>query len=165
MRPLALVGFSMTVLLLAGPLQAHWAGAQDNKSAANLAAETTEQLFDEAFDVCVRRALLESVPDVTPQSLAECNDYFDAIAAAVRAQHADHVPRWMDELMNAHTTKECQRAVRTYRASQTEKSAVPKRSTPAAAVRRPQAAAMPKTTPKLPRSHWTEQLPPWITPH
>jgi hypothetical protein len=166
MRALAFVAVLMTTPLIPMPLQARWECAHDNKSPAELAEETNEQLFNEAFDVCVRRALLESLPnpaDAPPEAFAECNNYLDALSPAVRARNGGRMPPWMDQLMTAHTTKECQRAFRTY-LGETEKPAVVKMRRSAARAHRPRPTAMPKATPAPPRSGWSEQLPPWLAP-
>ena len=70
----------------------------------------------------------------------------------------------MTELVTAHATKECQGAFHTF-LSKPEKPAAVGRGGSAAAARPPRPTAMPKATPAQPRSHWSEQLPPWIAPH
>jgi len=172
MRTLHLVGALIILLLTAVPIQARWESARDNKSSAELAAMTNEQLFDEAFDVCVRRALLESLPsaDQARSSLAECNDYLNTIYPFVRERNGGSVPAWMSALVTAHNTKECQAAFRMF-LTKTEKPAaegqreVVDGQGGAAEVARPhRPTPTPKAAPAQPRSHWTEQLPPWIAP-
>ena len=51
---IALLLFSVTVSG-AGVLYARWEGTQSNKSAADLESMTEEELFNEAFDVCVSK--------------------------------------------------------------------------------------------------------------
>ncbi len=164
------------------PAQARWEGARDNKSSTQLAAMTNQQLFDEAFDVCVRRALLESLPEDSgaQHSLTECNEYFSVLTPFVRERNAGKIPPWMNALETAHTTKECQGAFHGF-VSKAEKPATaaptPEEAHKAAAESPPvadaDAAEAPrahrvrplKPTPAQPRSHWTEQLPPWVAPH
>ena len=172
MRTLPLVGALIILLLTAVPIQARWESAGDNKSSTELAAMTNEQLFDEAFDVCVRRALLESLPsaDQARAALAECNDYLDTIYPFVRERNGGNVPAWMSALVTAHSTKECQAAFRAF-LSKSEKPAVENEGEAdagqgdAAEAARSQHPKKPSNaTPPPPRSHWTEQLPPWIAP-
>jgi hypothetical protein len=174
MRTLCVVGLLVLALLAASPSDARWESARDNKSPAALAAMGNQQLFDEAFDVCVRRALLESFPGAAEDSrdaLAECNAYFAVLTPVVRERNDGNVPPWMSELLAAHTTKTCQGAFRTF----LNKTAKPaplgptKAATAATAgavvVQQPRPTARPKPTPAQPHSQWSEQLPPWIAPH
>ena len=165
MRTLHLVGLLVILLLTPLPSQARWEGARDNKSSTELAAMTNEQLFDEAFDVCVRRALLESLPsaDQARSALAECNDYLNTIYPFVRERNGGRVPAWMSELVTAHTTKECQSAFRTF-LSKTERPPT-EGNEEGAAVAPQHRPTAPKAATPHPRSHWSEQLPPWIAPH
>ena len=87
MRTLYLVGLLIVPLVVPVAVHARWESARDNKSPSALAAMTNEQLFNEGFDVCVRRALLESLPsgaDETRRALAECSDYLSTISTVVR---------------------------------------------------------------------------------
>jgi hypothetical protein len=166
MRTLYLIVVPIIPLLAPLPVHARWQSARDNQSATALAAMSNEQLFDEAFDVCVRRALLESLPsatDETRRALSECSDYLNTLSPFVREHNGGTVPPWMTELGSAHTTKECQDAFRMFLSKTDKPAAVGQRKRPAAA-RAPQPAAMPKATPAPPRSPWSEQLPPWIAP-
>jgi hypothetical protein len=166
MRASHIIGFLMATLVTPIPLQARWDTARDNKSPIELAGMTNEQLFNEAFDVCVRRALLEapgSTTDDARQASAECDDYLNTVYPFVRERNGGKVPPWMSELVSAHTTKECQRAFRTFLAA-TERPADDKHEAPRPAQQhRPEAKR--KTPARQPRSHWTEQLPPWLAPH
>jgi len=171
------------VILLLGPVpsQARWEGARDNKSSTQLAAMTNQQLFDETFDVCVRRALLESLPSDSgvQQSLTECNDYFSVLTPFVQERNGGKTPAWMNALETAHTTKECQGAFHTF-VSKPEKPAAggaeavhksepvegqPTTDADAAEMPRAHRVRPLKPTSAQPKSHWTEQLPPWVVPH
>jgi hypothetical protein len=163
--------FLIVTLVTPLPLQARWDGARDNKSPVELAGMTNEQLFNESFDVCVRRALLEgsasAAGEAAPPAAAECNDYMNTVYPFVRERNGGKVPPWMSELVTAHTTRECQHAFRTFLGT-TEKPPETKTdsnktdSAKAATDRHP--APKRKTTKAMPRqpSHWTEQLPPWL---
>ena len=166
MRTLLLVGLLLLILGDPLPLQAHWENANDNKSPIELAAMTNEQLFNEAFDVCVRRALLESLPNPaedTPHAVAECNDYLNTMYPFVRERNGGKAPPWMRALLKAHTTKECQSAFRGFLGASDKVAAGGKGKRMKAA--RPHAAAPKrKATPAPPHSQWHDQLPPWIAP-
>ncbi len=159
----------MILLLTPLPTHARWESTHDNKSSSELAVMTDEQLFNEAFDVCVRRALLESFPnaDESRAGLAECNDYLNTIYPFVRERNGGRVPAWMSALVTAHTTKGCQAAFHTF-LSKTEKPATAAEEGTAddSGGADDGAPPRPQPTPKAhhPRSHWSEQLPPWLAP-
>lgn len=164
MRTSHMIGLLIATLVTPLPLQARWENARDNKSPIELAAMTNEQLFNEAFDVCVRRALLEapgSPTDEARPAVTECDDYLNTVYPFVRERNGGKVPPWMSELVTAHTTKECQRAFRTF-LSATERPGDDKNEAVEAAPQQPHAKR--KTPGQQPRSHWTEQLPPWLAP-
>jgi len=179
MRTRYLIGLFVILLLHPLPSHARWEGARDNKSSTQLAAMTNQQLFDEAFDVCVRRALLESLPTDSgaQQSLTDCNDYFTTLSPYVRERNGGKTPAWMGALETSHTTKECQAAFRTFVSKAEKPASASPAETPthapvepavaAGATEIPRAHRVPplKPTPAQPRSHWSEQLPPWIAPH
>jgi len=136
------------------PAMGRWESAQDSKSTSGLEELSLDQVFNEAFDVCVRRALLEN-SDAPGVTVAEASEYLNAIYPIVREKNGGAVPTWMAELFNAHTTKECQHAFHGY-VSDVEKS-------PPIAKRNPTRHAKAATSGPR-RSHWTEELPPWFAP-
>jgi hypothetical protein len=165
MRFISLASVLLLSLVNPMPVHARWENAQDNKSAIELAAMTNEQLFNEAFDVCVRRALLESSPsaaDDTQHAVAECNAYLDTLYPFVRERNGGKAPSWMSALVKAHATTECQTAFRTFLAQSDKPDADGK--VKGAAARRHAAAPKHKPTPAQARSQWNDQLPPWIAP-
>src|SRR5437773_11920005 len=98
---IALLLFSVTVSG-AGVLYARWEGTQSNRSAADLESMTDQELFNEAFDVCVGRALHEGPP---PGSEGEVNPgesgasaYLATIADTLSTRHGGSVPEWMTTL-------------------------------------------------------------------
>lgn len=154
MKPCGVLAVLLT-LLPAIPAAGRWEGAQDNKPVSDLEQLTTDQLFNEAFDVCVRRALVEST-GAPAATAAEASDYLNTIYPFAREKNGGTNPLWMTELFTAHTTKECQRAFRGF-VSDPEKSP---------AVARKRLKPRTKTAISSPRrSQWTEELPPWLAPH
>jgi hypothetical protein len=154
MRTLWLVGLLIVPLLVPRSIQARWESARDNQSPAALAAMSNQELFNEAFDVCVRRALLESFPsatDETRQAIAECNDYLTTLVPVVRERNDGTIPPWMNQIVGARTTAECQDAFETFLHG-TEKPTAVSRRKRATAARTPRATAMPKATPVPPRA-------------
>jgi len=163
MRTLYPVSLLILALLIPRPLQARWESAHDNKSSIALAGMTNEQLFNEAFDVCVRRALLESLPNAADEArpaLAECNDYLNTVYPFVRERNGGKVPPWMSELVTAHSTKECQRAFRTFLGS-TERPAPEGKGDGGEVAQQPRPK---KHKAPTPQPEWNEQLPPWLAP-
>jgi hypothetical protein len=150
----AVVVVSLVALLPLRPaaLHARWLSPQDSRSVAELATMAMNDLFNEAFDVCVRRAMLEK--DVgrgdarIGATITEASRYLDAIAAIVTERQGGQTPGWMTEMAAAHTAKTCQQAFRRFLAGAPAAAATPARRKATAARRRdPQ-----------------EQLPPWLAP-
>ncbi len=160
----------LLIVLLVGAraVDARWQGPQDNKSFSELRAMATDELFNESFDVCIRRATLEKSAANDPESSAEvtvASEYMELLEVASAAQHGGAAPAWMTELVAAHSVKECQRAFHTY----LQGTAPPAAATPAARrlTTRPDAAAPPRPVVKTPRPRIggaTDELPPWLAP-
>jgi len=141
----------MLLLLLAPNVAAaRWEGLKDNKAMPELQAMTDEELFSEAFDVCVYRALqqgpLDSRGEPTKPAPPAATEYLETIASVARNRNHGKGLRGMQELLEAHTAKKCQRAFRAFV------------GTDKAQTRRSRAAVMP-------RQHPRSQLPPWLAPH
>jgi hypothetical protein len=141
-------------------VQARWNSKADSKSEEMLESMTDKELFNEAFDVCVRRAMVErqasDSPGVVANVTADAADYLALIARVAAPRPGDAGPS-MAQLREAHTVKDCQAAFRTFLASYEEPqqphstkkpvTRVPKKSNPAAHHGDPR-----------------EQLPPWFAP-
>ena len=113
----------LTVLLvgsLAFPrtLQAGWDSKDDNKPVAALEGMTDKELFNEGFDVCIRRASIEpqgsEAPDFASATTADASDYLGVIYQVTGKKHDGIAPSWMLELSAAYTVKKCQGAFRTF---------------------------------------------------
>ena len=92
----ALVAVWLLALLCPQPLHARWESSKDTKSVTDLEQMTNDQLFDEAFDVCVYHALMKDTAS---------SDYLHSISDAARAKNDGTVPPWMTELLNAQKGK------------------------------------------------------------
>src|SRR5204862_529897 len=92
MRTLRLFPLLFSILAVPTPLQARWESAQDNKPPVELAGMTNEQLFNEAFDVCVRRALLDCVQQTLSglRACRICRDRHGVVAGADDARLSVH---------------------------------------------------------------------------
>lgn len=161
MARLALALVAIATLVAAARAHARWESAQDNKSAAELDTMTTEALFNEAFDVCVRRALLTGPSDAggpVPPSAAAASEYLNTVYPFVREKSGGETPPWMSELFTAQTVKECQRAFRTFVSS--PESRPPKQESKPEPPKEPKEkkAAAPRP------GGLSEQLPPWLAP-
>jgi len=146
-------------LVLPRVLQARWDSKEDNKPAAALELMTDKELFNEAFDVCVRRAMVEGqgsdAPDFISATTADASDYLGVIYQVAGKNHDGIAPSWMLELTAAHTVKKCQGAFRTFLALEEPVEPTPVKK----AVRR-----VAKKNPPPRRSDPLEQLPPWLAP-
>ena len=147
-------------LLVPRAVQARWDSKEDNKSDAALEAMLDKELFNEAFDVCVRRAMIERQASDTPELgggiTADASDYLGVIYQVAGKSHGGVAPSWMLELTAAHTVKKCQGAFRTFLSTQQQ----PRQA------REPKKAAtrvIKKTVPPR-RGDPLEQLPPWLAP-
>jgi len=151
--PIAVAVVSLVAVLPLRPavLHARWLSPQDSRSTAELAALAMNDLFNEAFDVCVRRAMLEKDAGRgearIDAAITEASRYLDAIAAIVTERQGGQTPGWMTEMAAAHTAKTCQQAFRRFLAR------APAAATPA----RRKATAARRRDPQ-------EQLPPWLAP-
>jgi len=156
---------SLAVILIGCALapcsvQARWDGRADNKSEEALEAMTDKDLFNEAFDVCVRRAMVERQASDSPGLVAnvttDASDYLKVISQIADNRHEGHAAG-MPELTEAHTVKKCQAAFQTFLASQ-EKKQQPRSAKKTA----PRVAK--KANPAPYRGDPREQLPPWLAP-
>jgi len=147
MRLVAVATLVAAAALVPRTVQARWESARDSKPPAVLVGMTTDELFNEALDVCVQRALeqgpLNQDGEPTNPPPAGANEYLADIAHVVAAKHGGTVPIWMKQLLEAPSAKRCQEGLRTYAAG-TEK---PKKH----------------KTPK-PRQARHLDLPPWLAP-
>lgn len=139
--------------------QARWNSKEDNKSEETLVAMTDKDLFNEAFDVCVRRAMVErqdtDTPGLVETVTTDAADYLSVIYQVAGKNHGGSAPSGMRELTEAHTVKKCQAAFRTFLASQEPHAPHPtKRAVPHVA----------KKTPPTHHGDPLEQLPPWLAP-
>jgi hypothetical protein len=109
------VGF-LFVFLAAAPAFARWEGPSDDKPLTVLQEMDLKALFNEGFDVCVRRAVVASgvPPDTTSPLEAAAGDYLSIIESVVRDKNRGKMPEWMRALSFARTTKECQSVFRGY---------------------------------------------------
>jgi hypothetical protein len=141
-------------------VQARWDSKADNKSPETLEAMTDKELFNEAFDVCVRRAMVERQASDSPGLVAnvttDASDYLDVISEVAGKRHGGRGPG-MPELTEAHTVKKCQAAFRTFLASQ-ENEPQPRPTRKAG----PRVAKKPNPAPH--HGDPREQLPPWFAP-
>jgi hypothetical protein len=147
MRQLAFTAVLLGALLSPSPLFARWEGTDNNKSVSELEAMSTDELFQEGFDVCTRRALLEGPVNESGEPTNPpppgVSEYLDTIQQAASEKNGGTVPPWMDQLIHAHTSKQCQRAFRTYLEAKAPKEAPPL---------------------KRKRHPIGTQLPPWLAP-
>jgi len=167
---------ALVLLTGAAPLYARWESAKDNKASVELQGMNNQQLFNEAFDVCTRRAMIERSAQETGEpaepALGEASGYLNVIYPYVRERNGGSVPAWMSELFTAHTTKECQDAFHTFVNTTRSAAVAPAKpqTTGAAAPRhhpeprRHAVVAEHKPTPVPARPQWSDQLPPWLAP-
>jgi hypothetical protein len=139
--------------------QARWNNKEDNMSEPTLEAMTDQNLFNEAFDVCVRRAMVERQGSDQPGFVTgvseDAANYLGVIKQVASNRNEGVAPSWMLQLAAAHTVKECQRAFRTFLiAQQPRKAPVAKKAAPHVAKK--------VATPR--HGNWVEQLPPWFAP-
>ena len=149
----ALVGW----LAVPHAVQARWDSKEDDKSAPALEAMTDKELFNEAFDVCVRRAMIErqanDAPELLGSATTDATEYLRLIDQVVGTRHGG-APAWMLELTAAHTVKKCQSAFRTFLGGQAP------HDRPQA--RKPTTPRAPKKTSAKHNGDPLEQLPPWL---
>ena len=147
------------MLVLPRGLQARWEGKEDSKPEAVLESMSEKELFDEAFDVCVRRAMMEhqgnDASDLGSGS-TDASDYLGVIYQVAGKKHDGIAPSWMLELTAAHTVKKCQNAFRSFLAMEEPVAPTPAKKT----VRR----LAKKTAPSPRHTDSLEQLPPWLAP-
>ena len=161
MKPATSLIVALIGCLLAPDLiQARWDSQQDNKPLSTLESMTDKDLVNEAFDVCVRRAIIErqaiDAPDIVGAASADASDYLGLIYQVAGKNHGGVAPSWMLELTAAHTVKKCQSAFRTFLTTQSQHQAPEprKETTPRVA----------KKTAQRRNADSLEQLPPWLVP-
>ena len=146
-------------LLLPRVLLARWDSKDDNKPESTLEAMTDKDLVNEAFDVCLRRAMVErqenDAPEIMTGITTDASDYLGVIDQVAGKTHGGIAPSWMLELTAAHTVKKCQAAFRTYLA--TQESVQPSEE-------KKVARRVAKKTVPAHRGDPLEQLPPWLAP-
>ena len=145
--------------LVPGTVHARWNSKEDNKSESTLEAMADQELFNEAFDVCVRRAMIERQASDEPGLVTGINEdassYLGVISLVASKRNDGFAPSWMLELTDAHTVKKCQAAFRAFLVAQQPRQArAARKATPHAANK----AATPRHGSSL------EQLPPWFAP-
>jgi hypothetical protein len=157
--PTFLAGVLIACALVPCTAQARWDSKEDDKSESTLEAMTDKELFNEAFDVCVRRAMVErqgsDEPGLVTGVTEDASSYLGVISQVASKSNAGVAPSWMLELTDAHTVKKCQGAFRSFLVAQQPREApVAKKAAPRVANK----AATPRHGDPL------EQLPPWFAP-
>ena len=157
--PTLLAGVLIACGLVPCTAQARWDSKEDDKSESALEAMPHKDLFNEAFDVCVRRAMVEhqgsDEPGLVTGVTEDASAYLEVIHRVAGKDNGGVAPSWMLELAAAHTVKKCQGAFRTFLAAQESQEApAAKKATPRVAKK----AAAPRHGNSL------EQLPPWFAP-
>lgn len=140
----------------ARPGNARWESERDNRSRAELEQFDDRKLFEEAFDVCVRRAALLTGSRATPgteRSIAAADDYLAVIEAVARAKFGA-IPSWLRELSFARTTKECQAVFRAFVSGETAPETRPAQATA------PDSAPASKAAPSPTNGARSSQVPP-----
>lgn len=135
------------------PAQARWEGPADNQAEAQLAQLDLKGLFNEGFDVCVRRAVLSAstkANDSPDPAIAAAGDYMSIIEAHVRDKNNGRLPDWMRALSFARTTKECQSVFRAFVSGEMAPETRPAQARATAAPTRPRATPVPTRTRALP---------------
>lgn len=140
---------------MAIPAAARWEGERDNKSRAQLEALDERQLFEVAFDVCVRRAVvLGGTPTAASEAVVTAADDYLALIENVARLRAGTVPAWLRELSFARSTKECQAVFRSYVSGETAPETTPAGRAVGAPEQAPSTRAVPaptKVQPQTPR--------------
>lgn len=100
---------------------ARWVGPQDNKARPLLETMGAKELFEEAFDVCVRRAQLAALTPGPEEGavLLAAEEYLATIEDVVREAHGGRLPQWMRSLSFARTTRDCQAVFRSFLGGET----------------------------------------------
>jgi hypothetical protein len=145
-------------LVLPRVLHARWDGKEDNKPEGVLEGMTDKELFSEAFDVCLRRAMIESRGSDASDLISgnsDASDYLGLIYEVAGKKHDGIAPSWMLELTAAHTVKKCQGIYRTFLTVEEPEEPKPAKKT----VRRVAKRGAPAR-----RIDPLEQLPPWLAP-
>ena len=157
--PAVLVGVLIAYVLVPCAVQARWESKEDDKSESTLEAMTQQDLFNEAFDVCIRRAMVErqgsDEPGLVTGVTEDASNYLGVISQVAGKENGEVTPSWMLELAAAHTVKKCQGAFRTFLIAQQP------RQTPAAKKAVPRVASKAATSR---HANSLEQLPPWFAP-
>lgn len=108
------VVLAITVLLGRSAV-ARWESGQDSKTRSELEQLDERQLFEEAFDVCARRASLLRAGrgPATEAVIDAAEDYLTVIESVARTKWGT-VPGWLRELSFARSTQDCQRVFRAF---------------------------------------------------
>jgi hypothetical protein len=107
----------LAIAALAATAQARWEGPSDNKADTELAELDLKALFNEGFDVCVRRAALRSgvrEGEAEDPAITAAGDYLSVLEGFARDKNDGKLPDWMRALSFATTTKDCQRVFRAF---------------------------------------------------
>ncbi len=146
-RRVASIAALLVVFWGAGAALGRWESERDNKSEAELAQLDERKLFEEAFDVCVRRAVLAKGPrgGATEATVAAAEEYLLRIEATVR-QKTGTVPGWLRDLSFARSTKDCQNVFRAFLSGETAPETKPAPVTPGVSETMP--TGIPRATPR-----------------
>lgn len=115
--------FVLVVALCLDPVAslARWAGPRDSKGRSELQKMEAKALFEEAFDVCVRRAQLSALTPGPEEAevLRAAEEYLATIEDVVREASGGRLPQWMRSLSFARTTRDCQAVFRSFLGGET----------------------------------------------
>ncbi len=146
-RRVASIAALVVVFWGEGAALGRWESERDNKSEVELGQLDERKLFEEAFDVCVRRAVLAKGPrgGATEATLAAAEEYLLRIEATVR-QKTGTVPGWLRDLSFARSTKDCQNVFRAFLSGETAPETKPAPATPGVLETTP--TGTPRATPR-----------------
>jgi len=159
----------LTVLVVAArQVDARWQGPQDSKPFSELRSMAPDELFNESFDVCIRRAMLEKSAASDPESEAEvtaASEYLELLDVATAAQHGGAAPAWMATAGRSALRQGLPAGlphVSAERGAGTRRHAT---GTAAGGTARRSRTGPPVAKPARPRvGGATEELPPWLAP-
>ncbi|MBI3786420.1 MAG: hypothetical protein HY270_23780 [Deltaproteobacteria bacterium] len=152
MRIRLLVAF---LCVVAAPAFGRWEGPDNNRSLSQLESMDVKELFNEGFDVCVRRAVVASglAENATSPIESAALDYLSVIEGVVRDKNGGKMPEWMRALSFAHTTKECQNVFRGFASGElreTKQAHTEAKPTPSPEAKMPQPTPDSWSTPTAP---------------
>jgi len=125
--------FVVALLIPAGAF-ARWNGPEDNRAESELRRMSLEELFQEGFDVCVRRAtLLAAVRQGDPPDPATsaAGDYLSILEGFARDRNKGRLPEWMRAFSFARTMEDCQAVFSGFTAGETVPETKPAQAHPA----------------------------------